>query len=236
MTLRREVHLAHETSLRTSLGLRGLTHVSGLAGSGKTMVATAIAADAARNSLVEWINTDSKTRFIPHLKATVNHYGGKESNVSVNLTKGHKHALETVLSLPKMLAPDVSLIVVDPITRVIDMGRTEPVLWGQELIEEALPTLAALSKNRAIDIIVMSEMRTMPMVGNLPVYYSAISKWADNTIRVCLDSMGISSLILIDESGKEKELAQLKVLDDGACQLLISQEQGVVMNCLEKEF
>jgi hypothetical protein len=218
------------------MGLSGFTHISGIAGSGKTMLAIAIAADASRMSQVEWINTDSKTRFIPHLKATVTYFGGVERNVSVTMADGHKQALETVLSLPMILTPCTSLVVVDPITRVIDMARTDPVLWGQELLEEALPTLAALAKNREIDIIVMSEMRTIPEVGDLPVYSKAISKWADKTVKLCLDSSGKSSSVFIEEDGDYREIAHLEVLEDGACHLSLSHHKGVTQNCLEKEF
>jgi hypothetical protein len=181
------------------MGLSGFTHVSGLAGSGKTMLAIAIAADASRMSQVEWVNTDSKTRFIPHLKATVTHFGGVD-------------------------------------TRVIDMARTDPVLWGQELLEEALPTLAALTENREIDVIVMSEIRTIPEVGDLPVHSKAISKWADKTVKVCLDSSGKSSSVFIEEDGNYREIAHLEVLEDGACHLSLSHHKGVTQNCLEKEF
>ncbi|MHA2021546.1 MAG: hypothetical protein ACW96N_07520 [Candidatus Thorarchaeota archaeon] len=199
LTPRREVHLVREIGLRTSMGLSGFTHVSGLAGSGKTMLAIAIAADASRMSQVEWVNTDSKTRFIPHLKATVTHFGGVD-------------------------------------TRVIDMARTDPVLWGQELLEEALPTLAALTENREIDVIVMSEIRTIPEVGDLPVHSKAISKWADKTVKVCLDSSGKSSSVFIEEDGNYREIAHLEVLEDGACHLSLSHHKGVTQNCLEKEF
>jgi hypothetical protein len=218
------------------LELIGLTHVLGKAGSGKTMLAAAIAADASRMSQVEWINTDSKTRFIPHLKATVTHFGGVEKNVSVTMANGHRQALETVLNLPLILAPSTSLVVVDPITRVIDMARTDPILWGQELLEEALPTLAALTENRQVDVIVVSEMRTIPEVGDLPVHSIAISKWADKTVKVCLDSSGKSSSIFIEEEGDYREIAHLKVLDDGACQLSLSHHKGVTQDCLEKEY
>lgn len=218
------------------MGLRGFTHIIGLAGSGKTLLAISLAADASRRSQVEWINTDSKTRFIPHLKATVNHLGGEKGNVSVTIAKGHKRALETVLSLPNTLASGSSLVVVDPITRVVDMSRSNPVIWGRELLEEALPTLAALCEDRGIDIIVVSEMRAVPEVGTLPVHSNAISKWADNTVKVCLDSSGNSSSINIEEDGNYRPIAHLSVLEDGACHLSLSHRQGVVRNCLEKEF
>jgi len=218
------------------LRLSGFTHVIGLSGSGKTLLAISLAADASRRSQVEWINTDSKTRFIPHLRATVNHVGGDEGNVSVTIANGHKRALEAVLSLPNTLVSSSSLVVVDPITRVVDMSKSNPVMWGQELLEEALPTLAALCEDRGIDIIAVSEMRSVPEVGNLPVHSNAISKWADNTVRVCLDSSGNSSSINIEEDGNYRPIAHLNVLEDGACHLSLSHRQGVVRSCLEKEF
>ncbi|MFX1440972.1 MAG: hypothetical protein ACFFFD_12050, partial [Promethearchaeota archaeon] len=111
-TSRRVALLTREYSLRALLELGGIIHVIGPAGSGKTLLATAIAADASRTSRVEWINADSKKRFIPHLKATIKHLSGVESNVSVMMTKGHKQALDAVLRLPIAITPDTSLIVI----------------------------------------------------------------------------------------------------------------------------
>ncbi|MFX1439252.1 MAG: hypothetical protein ACFFFD_03320, partial [Promethearchaeota archaeon] len=149
---------------------------------------------------------------------------------------GHKQALDAVLRLPIAITPDTSLIVIDPITRVLDMSRTDPLLWGQELIEEALPTLGALSLERGIDIIVVSEMRFHPETGNLPVFSNEIAKWADSTIKVCRHISRKSSSVSFVESGNNFEIAQLQVLQNGACQLFLSRQQGVVSNCLEKEF
>ncbi|MFW9888371.1 MAG: hypothetical protein ACFFER_09325 [Candidatus Thorarchaeota archaeon] len=236
MTLRREAPLVREYSLRASLELRGIVHVIGHAGSGKTLLATAIAADASRTSHVEWINADSKKRFIPHLKATVKHLGGVESNVSVVMTKGHKQTQDAISELAMTIIPDTSLVVIDPITRVLDMSRSEPILWGQVLIEETLPTLGALSWERGIDIIAVSEMRFHPDIGNRPVFSNEIEKWADSTVKVCRDISGKSSSVSIVENGDCHEVAQLRVLQNGACLLFLSHRQGVFTNCLEEEF
>ncbi|MFX0054583.1 MAG: hypothetical protein ACFFAX_12375 [Promethearchaeota archaeon] len=234
-TLRREALLGSEYSLRASLELGGFIHVTGTAGSGKTLLAATIAADASRTSHVEWINADSKKRFIPHLKATVKHLRGLETNVSVMMTKGHKQTLDAMLSLPKTIAPDTSLIVIDPITRVLDMSRTDPILWGQALIEEALPILGALCWERGIDVIVVSEMRFLPEIGNHPVFSNEIAKWADITVKVCRDFSSKVSSVSIVENGYGRKIAQLKVLKDGACHLSLSYRRGVVTNCLEEE-
>jgi len=234
--LRREALLGHEYSLRASLDLGGITNVIGPAGSGKTLLATAIAADASRTSHVEWINADSKRRFIPHLKATVKHLRGVESNVSVIMAEGHQQALNALLSLPMTITSDTSLIVIDPITRVLDMSRTDPILWGQVLIEEALPTLGALFWERNIDVIVVSEMRFLPEIGNHPVFLNKIARWADRTIKVCRDVSSTLSSVSKLESGDDREIAKLQVLQNGACHLSLSHHQGVVTNCLEEEF
>jgi hypothetical protein len=236
LTLRRETPLVREYSLRASSELRGIIHCIGHAGSGKTLLATAIAADASRTSHVEWINADSKKRFIPHLKATVKHLGGVESNVSVMMTKGHKQTLDAISKLFRTITPDTSLVVIDPITRVLDMSRSDPVLWGRILIEEALPILGALSWERGIDIIAVSEMRFHPDIGNRPVFSNEIEKWADSTVKVCRDVSGKSSSVSIVENGDCREIAQLSVLQNGACLLSPSHRQGVVINCLEEEF
>ena len=236
LTLRREAPLVRELSLRASMELKGIIHIIGPAGSGKSLLASAIAADASRTSHVEWINTDSKKRFIPHLKATIKHLGGVESNVSVMLTKGHKPALDALLMLPVTITSDTSLIVVDPITRVLDMSRTDPILWGRVLIEEAMPILGALSWERGIDIIVVSEMRFHPEIGIRPVLSNEIGKWADSTVKVCREISGKSSYVSIMENGVTREIARLRVLQTGACLLSLSPRQGVVTNCLEEEF
>ncbi|MFW9861190.1 MAG: hypothetical protein ACFFEX_09835 [Candidatus Thorarchaeota archaeon] len=235
-TLRREALLVSEYSLRTSLKLGGIIHFIGPAGSGKTLLAATIAADASRTSHVEWINADSKKRFIPHLKATVKHLRGVESNVSVMMTKGHKQTLDALLKLRTTITPDTSLIVIDPITRVLDMSRNDPILWGRLLIEEALPTLGALSWERGIDIIVVSEMRFLHEIGNHPVFSNEIAKWADTTIKVCRDISSKSSSVSIVENGDDRKIAQLRVLQNGACHLSLSHHRGVVTNCLEEEF
>ncbi|MHA2355350.1 MAG: hypothetical protein ACXADC_09265 [Candidatus Thorarchaeota archaeon] len=236
LILRRDDQLVHESSLRTSIGLSGFTHIIGAAGAGKTLVAAAVAADVSRSSRVEWINTDSKTRFLPLLKATVNHLDGVEENIAVTLTKGHSNALDTVLSLPGSIHEDTSLVVVDPVTRVIDMARIDPILWGQELLEGVLPTLAALSEDGTVDVIVVSEMRFIPDLGIRPVHSDAISKWSDNTVKVCLDGSGRTSSIFKEHDNEFRKIAQLRVLDSGACQLSVSQSLEGAMQCLEKGF
>jgi hypothetical protein len=78
-------------------------------------------------------------------------------------------------------------------------------------------------------------MRTMPEVGDLPVHSNAISKWADRTVKVCLDSSGRSSSIFIEKDGDYREIAHLKVLEGGACHLSLSQHKGVAKKCSERE-
>ena len=77
--------------------VQGLVHLSGTAGSGKTLLATAIAAMLSRKYHVDWLSTDGKSGFIDHLKRNLEHYGGLSSNLTITRTIASKDALAAVL-------------------------------------------------------------------------------------------------------------------------------------------
>jgi hypothetical protein len=142
---------------------QGLIHLSGTAGSGKTLLAAAIAAKISRQHHVDWLSTDGKTGFIDHLK--------------------RNDALRAVLDVTSRIKYNTRLVVIDPITRVLDMSRSDPVLWGRSLFEEALPTLAGVADSNSLLIIITSEVRDNDN-GSQAVYHKKIKPWlvADFTL------------------------------------------------------
>jgi hypothetical protein len=161
--------------------LGGLIHLSGVAGSGKTLLAVALASKAARNGKVLWINTDAKTAFVNQLKTNIVAAGGDKTAVSLLPVNSHEMAQDAVLNLPKTLDQDTVLVVVDPVTRVSDMSHREEVMWGRELFEEVLPTLAGLVIARALSVVIVSESRNFD---NEPaaVHHRSISRWVDHDL------------------------------------------------------
>jgi hypothetical protein len=162
---------------------QGLIHLSGTAGSGKTLLAAAIAAKISRQHHVDWLSTDGKTGFIDHLKRNLNYYGGLPSNLSITRSITSSDALRAVLDVTSRIKYNTRLVVIDPITRVLDMSRSDPVLWGRSLFEEALPTLAGVADSNSLLIIITSEVRDNDN-GSQAVYHKKIKPWlvADFTL------------------------------------------------------
>lgn len=183
------------------LATNGITHLSGSAGTGKTLMAALIASLYTRNSRVQWVSTDGKSSFLAHLKRNMDHYGGKPSNLLVTMTSGSHEALEVILSLPSKLTEGTALIVIDPITRVLDMSRTSPDLWGRELFEDALPTLAAIAATMGLSVLITSEVRESES-GLRAVYYQKIRRWAGMNLyferHIGFD---VSRIFLLDQDG-----------------------------------
>ncbi len=183
------------------LAIDGVTHLSGSAGTGKTLMAALIASLYARNSRVQWISTDGKPSFLAYLKRNMGHYGGKPSNLMVTRPSGNDEVLEVILSLPSKLADNTGLIVIDPITRVLDMARTSPDLWGRELFEDALPTLGAMVATKGLSVLITSEMRAGEK-GLRAVYYQKIHRWASmNLYLERRQGFDVSRIFLLDRDG-----------------------------------
>jgi hypothetical protein len=181
----------------------------------------AIAAEASLYSRVEWISTDGKSSFVSHLKRNVDECSGKVGNIFVTMTHNHIDARKAILNLVPALEGSSALIVVDPLTRVVDMARSEPTMWGQELIEEVLPSLAALVANGS-SVVVTSECRSLDEGENAPVHYLAIRRWADNELLVQRDKSGrYSTIISINpKSGVHKQLGRLRLLETGLVEVV----------------
>lgn len=191
MRTRRVEKLKHEAEFLKLLGLNGLIHITGLAGSGKTLFAVALASDNAKTSRVEWICTDGKNSFISHLKRNVPL--GKTSNISIQRPMGYLQAQKAIMNLPKKIHEGTSLVVIDPITRVLDMSHEHPIMWGRHFFEEILPTLAGLSVSKHIQILLISESRFKHEGIVDSVFHEEIAKWLDHDLLITRDHLGKSS-------------------------------------------
>jgi hypothetical protein len=208
------------------LDLNGVTHITGLAGSGKTILTSFIASQVVHDSYVHWVCTDNKYSFISYLKQ--NTPEDKMPNVHIEIPEDHEQARACILALrDKVTISDVSLVVIDSITRVIDMSHRDALLWGRELEDQVLPTLVALSKVHGIDVILTSESRLVKDKV-VAVFAKQLSKWSDQefvlkrdylgkTVRICLggeetpiaymtrDSSGV---VVVSENDKLREVTQ----------------------------
>ena len=162
-------------------GLHGLIHLSGVAGSGKTLFAVGLASNATRSGNVLWINTDAKTAFVNHLKVNIDSVGGDRTAMSILPIMGHRRIRKAILDLPGSLDADTVLIVVDPVTRALDMSHKEDVMWGRELFEEVMPTLAGLVIARRLNVVIVSESRSFDYEP-VAVFHRSIKGWADHDL------------------------------------------------------
>lgn len=201
------------------LGLNGLIHLWGNAGSGKTLLTVALASDASKHCKVEWINTDGKRSFIKQLRDNVNAYGGKTENITVTMTNGKSELLTLIDSLPMNLQ-DTQLIIIDPITRVLDMARDDPLMWGREIIETVLPTLTGIVAKGNADIIITSESRTMDDSQNKAVHHSTITRWTDHDLRLLRDVVNAHTQILESFDNELHETALMKITGEGIIEII----------------
>lgn len=213
------VQLAHNTPILDALGLGGLIHVWGDAGAGKTLFAASLASDISKHSHVEWINTDAKKSFVAHLKRNVVEYGGKMNNIAVTLIESRSELRELINDLPRTLE-NTSLVIIDPITRVLDMAREDPILWGRELVEEVLPTLAGVVSNAGIDIVIISESRMMEDSRNRAVHHNSITRWIDHDLLLTRNMNGTQSQIFSMLESSPKEIAVMNLISNGVIEVI----------------
>jgi len=202
----------------TSLDLRGLIHLWGTAGSGKTLLAVALASDVSKHSRVEWINTDGKKSFVSYLKKNVAASGGQVDNVTITMTDDQFEIIELIRTLPDSNLP--SLIVIDPITRVLDLARDDPTLWGRDIVEDVLPTLAGIVSANDLSIVITSECRMLEDSGNRAVYHNTIAKWIDHDLCLNRDISGSLTHIVRKLEDTEEETAQLRVDPTGFLEIV----------------
>ena len=210
--------LVSRSSLMTSLGLGGLIHLWGTAGSGKTLLAVALASDVSKHARVEWINTDGKKSFVSYLKRNIAACGGQADNVAITMTDDQSELLELIRTLPYSSLP--SLIVIDPITRVLDLARDDPTLWGREIVEDVLPTLAGIATTNDLAIVITSESRMLDDSENHAVHHNTIAKWIDHDLCLNRDMSGSLTHIVRKLEDTEQETAQLRVDQTGVLEII----------------
>lgn len=206
-----------------------LFHIWGEAGSGKTLLACAIAAEAIKEGHVRWVCTDGKRSFIRTLRANLLELN--DHNITVSVSVGHKEVQKYVLSLPKTVHPKTSLIVIDPITRVLDMSRQDSIMWGRELIEEALPSLVALNQN-GVKVVLVSEVRCLEEE-TVPVMHGSISVWRPVDLHVVRSPGRNSDILEWRDPGHEHLLASMIVDQSGLIRLKTPKMEGRLNLCLE---
>ncbi len=211
------------------LNMGDLFHIWGEAGSGKTLLACAIAAEAIKEGHVRWVCTDGKRSFIRTLRANLHMLNGH--NITVSVSIGHKEVQEYILSLSTTIHPETSLIVIDPITRVLDMSRQDSIMWGRELIEEALPSLVALNQ-KGVKVVLVSEVRRLEEE-TVPVMHDSISIWKPVDLHVVRSPGRESDILELRELGDEHLLARLTMDPSGTVRLRTPTIEGRLNICLE---
>jgi hypothetical protein len=203
----------------SALGLRGLIHLWGDAGSGKSMLATALASDVSKEGHVEWINTSAKMSFVNQMKRNMEFYGGRIDNISVTITESHGELCSIIESLPDTIS-STSLVVIDPITRAIDMTHSDTILWGRELIEIALPTLAGVVFQKGADIVIISESRMLDDAENHAVHHQSISRWIDHDLHLVRNPGTTNSRIFRSSQDCAEDLATMNVNERGVAEII----------------
>ncbi|MFW9960381.1 MAG: hypothetical protein ACFFDV_05150 [Candidatus Thorarchaeota archaeon] len=211
--------LAFNTPILNALGLGGLIHVWGNAGSGKTLFAVSLASDVSKYSRVEWINTDAKKSFVAHLKKNVIESGGRMENITVTLTESRSELRGLIDDLPRTLV-NTSLVIIDPITRVLDMAREDPILWGRELVEEVLPILTGIASKTSIDIVIISESRMMENSKNQAVHHNSITRWIDHDLFLSRNMNGTQSQIFRMSENGLQEIAVMNLVSNGILEVI----------------
>ncbi|MFW9920610.1 MAG: hypothetical protein ACFFED_13485 [Candidatus Thorarchaeota archaeon] len=206
----RMIFLLDKQFIDTIMKSGGMLHVSGAAGSGKTLFASILASILSEKGYVDWISTDGKAGFVKHIRSNLEHYGGISSNISVTRVMGYDETLQVILSMDQRLKENTRLIVIDSITRVLDMSRNDPLLWGRTLFEDALPTLASISEGRRVPIVLISEIRESQGVPSA-VYHEKIRKWAKWDL-VFERPHGLNQSKILQDGGGETSQMQIGTL------------------------
>ncbi len=190
-----------EQTLLDSYSLSGLVHVWGLPGTGKTLFVSLLAADESRLNHVLWISTDGKLHFASRLKELIKLRHGSASNVTIVSALGHIEANQAVFTVRERVRADTRLIVVDPITRVLDMEHVDDLMWGRNLFEETMPVLAALCSSGERTVVITSEVREGE-TGAAAVHHDTIKRWTSHDLELRRDPGSAETEVLAQRSGQ----------------------------------
>jgi hypothetical protein len=126
------------------------------------------------------------------------------------------------------------MVVIDPVTRVLDMSHEDIDMWGRELFEEILPTLAGLTISKGICVLIVSEMRHGEN-GVSPVYHRSIRTWLDLDISLTrIDQDSITKISVLNGDDLEPvHVADMKVSATGIVEIAVIDNTRGVKDCSE---
>ncbi|MHA1927643.1 MAG: hypothetical protein ACTSV2_03575 [Candidatus Thorarchaeota archaeon] len=220
--------------LRDVLSYGGIVHLSGTAGSGKTLLAASIAATISKSGHVDWVCADGKTSFIAYLKSNIGSVGGNQQDLTVTIAHGYEQVREVVMCTVDRLRDTSRLIVIDPVTRVLDMSHEDLDMWGRELFEDILPTLAGLTISKGVCVLILSEMRHGEN-GVSPVYHRSIKTWLDLDISLTrIEQDSITKISVLNDGDLEPlHVADMKVSTTGVVEIVGIDTTRGVKDCSE---
>ncbi len=163
-----------------------MIHVWGPPACGKTLFVSMLAAESVDRGYIHWLVLDGKTSHFARLKKMIEKRGRESSSVTVRVADNAADARKLVMESTQRMNEDTALVVVDPITRVLDMSRRDEIMWGRELFEEALPTLAGIAHARDVIVAMTSEVRESD-IGHRAVYHDILKSWTDCDLRLSRD-------------------------------------------------
>lgn len=199
------------------------------------MLAAQLAAFKSRSKGVDWLCCDGKKSFIVYLKRAMESIGGIQSNLTLTIADNHQDVLKTIISTHDRIRSNTALIVVDPITRVLDMSRRDEVMWGRELFEEALPTLSGIAIQRDIMLLMTSEMRFRGDI-TAPVFWEKLRTWldADYLVKKSPDS-NITDIYEVTNGGNENFITSF-TMDEGLSFIETESKGRTEGNCSGEQY
>ena len=174
---------------------------------------------------MRWICADGKRSFVRALRINTEN----SRNITVNILTGYKEVQDAILSLCEMIPDDTSLIVVDPITRVLDMTRRKELMWGRDLIENALPSLVALTE-QGVKVVLVSEVRNLEERVT-PVMHESILIWKPVDLQL-VRRLQRDSTLLRDGN----PLARMMIDGKGVVRLSPPTQEWRISECSESQF
>lgn len=194
--------------------LTGLIHISGEPASGKTLFAIGYASEMSVKGDVLWVNTNGKMAFITPLKRTISRRNGNPDSIRILTALGHEMVSQTISNIPSFFTENTILVVIDSITRVLNMGVRHEPMWGRVLFEEILPTLTAISMTHNVIVLCISECRDVGG-SKRAVYKEAMNRFASQKIRITRTR---KSGISIAET-ESRPLAEISLEEEGSVAL-----------------